>query len=67
MYRIKNKSHIQIVKELTEYFDKRNLSPSSNLTFMLSCGFPEELKEIDLNKEFKLKILPKDKNLFINI
>lgn len=64
MYRIENKSYGQIV---TKYFDKRNLSPSSNLTFMLSCGFSEELKEIDLNKEFKLKILPKDKNLFINI
>ena len=67
MYRIENKTHGQIVKELTEYFDKRNLSPSSKLTFMLSCGFPEDIKEIDLNKEFKLKILPKHRNLFTNI
>jgi hypothetical protein len=67
MYRIENKTHGQIVNELTEYFDKRNLSPSSNLTFMLSNGFPEDLKEIDLNKEFKLKILPKHRNLFSNI
>ena len=67
MYRIENKTHSQIVQELTEYFDKRNLSPSSNLTFMLSCGFPEDLKEIDLLKESKLKILPKHRNLFSNI
>lgn len=67
MYRLENKTHSQIVKELTEYFDKRSLSPSSHLTFMLSCGFPEELKEIDLNKEFKLKVLPKHRNLFTNI
>jgi hypothetical protein len=67
MYRIENKTHGQIVNELTEYFDKKNLSPSSNLTFMLSTGFPEDLKEIDLNKEFKLKILPKHRNLFSNI
>jgi hypothetical protein len=67
MYRIENKTHGQIVNELTEYFDKKNLSPSSNLTFMLSTGFPKDLKKIDLNKEFKLKILPKHRKLFSNI
>jgi hypothetical protein len=55
MYRIENKSHSVIVRELTEYFDKRKLTPTSNLTYWLTCGFPEDLKEINLESLSKFK------------